>query len=413
MERCIIHSDLNSFYASVECIKRPEISSMPVIVCGNPTLRHGIVLAKNAKAKKCGITTGNTIGECSRKSNNLVSIHTEYDDYIASSKKIYTIYRRYSDYVENFGIDECWLDITNIQGKDKGIGVSREIMEDIKKETGLTVSLGVSYNKTFAKLGSHLAGINELISITRENFRKTIWNVPVKHLMFSGNATTKKLRSINIFTIGDLARADKTAIKNLLGVNGLNLMDRANGIDNTPVNHYLKKRIHKSISSGITMPIDLTTKERVTHLIFCLTEELTYRMRKYDYRGNTVHISVKSPELKTIRYSSVMPYHTCSTERISRTAISLYDANSCRHPKIRALTVTVDGIIAGQLQLNLAAVDSLKEELLEHTIDDINRRFDTGVFRASKLVLTPVTDYFSKHSGLHKVAFSQNVSKID
>ena len=413
MKKCILHSDLNSFYASVECCKRPELMDLPVIVCGNPSLRHGVVIAKNQKAKICGIHTGDTVGDCKNKSKSLVTVHTDYEDYINYSKKIYGIYRSYSDYIENFGIDECWLDITNIKGRDNGVSVAKEIMNTIKKETGLTVSVGVSFNKSFAKLGSHLAGNDELIAITGDNFKKLIWNVPVDNLMSAGHSTTNKLHKLNIFTIGDLAKADRNIIKKRLGVNGLRLIDKANGIDSASIAHHSHKRVHKSLSTGITMPVNLTSDSQISHLIFCLTEELTHRMRRYNYRGRRVHITIKNPDMKIANYSANLPFHTCSTRYISREAISLYHLHKSFHPSVRAVTVTVDDFTVNELQLNLTAVDALKDEALEHAIDNINQVLPSGVFRASKLELTPITDYFSKHSGLHKVAFSNNVSNIE
>lgn len=413
MERCILHSDLNSFYASVECSKRPELENLPVVVCGNPSLRHGIVLAKNPKAKACNITTGDTIQECRKKSKNVVPIHTDYEDYIAYSKKVYNIYREYSDYVENFGIDECWIDITDLQGKDNGISLGNEIKDRIKKETGITVSIGASFNKTFAKLGSDLAARDSLVAITKENYKTLAWNQPVSSLMYAGKATSKVLTSMGILTIGALAKADRDFITKKLGVNGAALRDKARGIDDSPVNRWDKIHIHKSMSSGITMPMDLHTKEQISHLIFCLCEELTYRMRKYGYRGKKLFLSLKSPSLNVKKYSVLLPFSTCSCKHIAQQAIALFNAHSSRHPAIRAASVGIGEITADQMQIDLLAYSTIKEEALEFTIDGINSRFSTGIFRASKLDINATTDYFGKHLGLHKVAFSHNVESIE
>lgn len=413
MDRCILHSDLNSFYASVECCKRPEISGFPVVVCGNPSLRHGIVIAKNPQAKACNIKTGDTINECRRKAKNLVGVHTDYDDYIARSKAVRSIYQRYSSRVENFGIHECWIDVTDIQGKDMGTSLGNEIREVIKKETGLTVAVGASYNKTFAKLGSDLAGRDSTFSISHRNYRYTVWHQPVQQLMFAGRATTKVLHKLNIYTIGDLAAYDKDVIKKQLGVNGATLIDKARGIDNEPVSPHDAKHIHKSISSGITMPVDLMSQSEVTHLIFCLVEDMTYRMRKYGYRGKKLHLSIKSPSLQTVSYSCNLPFYTCSTKHISNCASELFMEHSSMHPRVRAITIGLGDITTSGFQLDLLAYGAMKEEALEFTLDSINSRFPSGIFRASKLDLNPTSDYFGKHLGLHKVAFSSNVNNIE
>ena len=204
MERVILHCDMNNFYASVELLSRPDLKGMPVAVCGDPEGRHGIVLAKNQLAKDAGVITAETVWQAKKKCPGLQFVRPHHDRYKEYSDRINKIYLEYTDMVEPFSIDESWLDVTASQklfGSGKQIGDA--IRRRIKSELGLTLSVGVSYNKIFAKMGSEYRKPDATTEITQENFKELLWNKPVGELFFVGFATAEKLKNLNIHTIGD------------------------------------------------------------------------------------------------------------------------------------------------------------------------------------------------------------------
>ncbi|MBR1454554.1 MAG: DNA polymerase IV [Lachnospiraceae bacterium] len=234
MDRAILHCDMNNFYASVECMLDPSIRNMPVAVCGSAEERRGIVLAKNYFAKDFGVKTGDAIWQAKKKCPNLVVVDKpHFDEYSKYSRLARNLYREYTDLVEPMGLDECWLDVTastRLFGKPKKI--ADELRERGKKEFNLTISVGVSFNKTFAKLGSDLKKPDATTVISRENFKDVVWPLPVSSLIGIGRKTTEKLKQVFIYTVGDLARTKKERLKALFGKNGIALYNCANGLEN-------------------------------------------------------------------------------------------------------------------------------------------------------------------------------------
>ena len=233
MERTILHVDCNSFYASVECFLNPNIRKYPVAVCGDVENRHGIILAKNEYAKKFSVTTGDTVWEAQEKCPGLVCVPAHFDRYLRFSRMARSIYEDYTDRVEPFGLDECWLDIT--APRVDGEQIAQEIRARIKKELGITVSIGVSFNKIFAKLGSDYKKPDAVTVISKENYRQKVWPLPVNTLLYVGRATTRKLFLRNIQTIGELAQADSDMLHSILGKMGLVIQSFADGRDTAPL----------------------------------------------------------------------------------------------------------------------------------------------------------------------------------
>jgi len=288
----------NNFYASAECLYKPEIRDKPVIVCGDVEARHGIVLAKNYPAKALGIKTGEAIWEAKQKCPGLVTMQADFKKYMRISRLARMIYADYSDKIEAFGIDENWMDIS---GTEKIFGTRLEVADEIRKrlrdEIGLTGSVGVSFNKIFAKLGSDMKKPDATTVITEDNFRQIVWPLPVGDLLYVGRATNRKLANRAIYTIGDLANRDIYDLKLLLGVWGETLWHFANGLDSAPVRQSGEENIVKSVGNSTTTARDLINNEDVKLIMYVLAESVAARLRKHGLKCKTVSISIRGNDL--------------------------------------------------------------------------------------------------------------------
>lgn len=260
MERVILHCDMNNFYASVECLHNPSIRGKPVAVCGDAELRHGIVLAKNYIAKSYGIKTGDVIWEARQKCKDLVVISANFPLYLRFSQLARKIYERYTDQIESFGIDECWLDVTGSSCFGTGEQIANEIREAIKFELGCTTSIGVSWNKIFAKLGSDMKKPDATTVISKDNYKDTIFKLPAEDLLYVGRTTNAKLKKLNINTIGDVAQADIEFLKMRLGKWGEYLWIFANGYDQSNVSLNGAESVIKSVGNSTTTIRDLENR---------------------------------------------------------------------------------------------------------------------------------------------------------
>ena len=279
MERIILHCDLNNFFASVSLLYNQTLYNSPVAVCGDKEQRHGIVLAKNEIAKSFGVKTAEAIWEAKSKCPDLIILPPIYDKYEEFSKKAQEIYLRYTDKLEPFGIDECWLDVTGStllfgSGED----IANKIREEIKAELGITVSVGVSFNKVFAKLGSDMKKPDGITVISPENFRDKVWPLPVGDLLFVGGKTVQKLNSSGIFTIGDIANCEEDMLVRLFGKNGADLRRSALGEDNSPVKDIKDTQKPKSIGRSVTLSHDFTTTDEVWQTFITLAEDISSRI---------------------------------------------------------------------------------------------------------------------------------------
>lgn len=305
-DRIILHCDLNNFFASCSLLFNPTLKDMPVAVCGDSENRHGIVLAKNEIAKQFGIKTAEPIFQAQRKCKDLVILPPLYDAYEEYSKKAQEIYSRYTDIIEPFGIDECWLDVTGstlLFGS--GEQIANSIRKTIKKELGLTVSVGVSFNKVFAKLGSDMKKPDGTTVISRENFKEKVWSLPVSDLLFVGKSTTDKLKSIGINLIGDVSICDDATLTRLLGKNGLSLKNYALGLDNSPVTPITQDTKPKSIGKSTTCSKDFESNDEVWKEFLKFAQTISDSLRKHNlYAGGVqVHIRTSSLAVKEFSYS--------------------------------------------------------------------------------------------------------------
>ena len=378
MERIILHSDLNNFYASVECLYHPELREKPVAVCGDPELRHGIVLAKNQLAKGCGIKTGEVLWQARQKCPELVLVPPSYERYLSYSAMAKEIYQEYTDQVESFGLDECWLDVTGSTALfGGGCTLADRIRERIRRELGVTASVGVSFNKVFAKLGSDLRKPDATTAISPRDFREKIWPLPVQTLLYVGRATQNKLQRYGIRTIGELARADRGMLQFALGKNGLMLWAFANGLDTSPVSNIGAKSLIKSIGNSTTTPRDLLSDGEVRITLLVLSESVAARMREHQFRCRTVQLSVRSSDLTAYERQEKLLRPTCTAQEMFEAAFRLYkrhhDGSPIRSLGVRACDLLLEDALQMSFLPELRRAERL--ETLERTMDQLRARF--------------------------------------
>lgn len=379
MDREILHCDCNAFFASVECVFNPDLKNVPMAVAGNPDDRHGIILAKNEIAKKFGVKTAETVWQARKKCPGLVLVPPRHGAYSDFSEKVNNIYLRYTDMVEPFGIDESWLDVTGSRllfGDGKTI--ADEIRETVKNELGLTVSVGVSFNKVFAKIGSDYKKPDATTVITRENYTDIVYPLPVSDLLYAGKSTCESLRKLGIFTIGDLAGADEKILVRLLGKNGSILYRYARGEDMSAVAKYDDGEEIKSVGNSMTFRRDLVAYDEFCTGISVLSESVARRLRAKKLKCTTVQISVKTPDFKIFSKQKPLLRPTNLARDIESAAESLLIVPGKKPDPVRALSVTGMGLVSDNApeQLLLVPDDATeKREKLETVIDEIKNRY--------------------------------------
>ncbi len=380
MERVILHSDLNSFYASVECMKNPEIRDKPVAVGGSVEQRHGIILTKNLIAKGYGVKTGEAIWQAKQKCPGLIVVRPDYKTYLYFSSEARRIYSSYTDLIEAFGIDECWLDVTeSCKLFGNGEHIANEIRRRMKEELGITSSIGVSYNKIFAKLGSDMKKPDATTVITQKDFKQKVWPLPVSDLLYVGRSTAKKLINIGIYTIGDLANLNLSFLKKLLGKWGETLWIFANGLDTVSVMKTDQHSTIKGIGNSMTTPRDLVNNEDVKLLLYVLSESVSERLRRHNFKGSTIELYIRDKELNSIDRQSKLNFSSCVTSDIADKAFEIFLDNWKWEKPIRSIGVRATDLVTAdtyvQLSLFYDEKQKLKEEQLEYSIDEIRKRF--------------------------------------
>ncbi len=394
MERTILHCDCNSFYASVECVFHPELKEVPMAVCGDEKARHGIILAKNLLAQKCGVKTAETIWQAKKKCPELVLVKPRHDAYLEFSKRVNAIYERYTDMVEPFGIDESWLDVTGSKLLfGDGEKIANEIRNAVKEEIGITVSVGVSFNKVFAKLGSDYKKPDATTVITKENFKDIVWPLPVNNLLYVGKSSEKVFSKIGITTIGDLAKTPESLLLSKLGKMGVQLHAFANGNDNDAVASIYDKREAKSVGNGMTFKRNLLGIDDIRSGIMYLADTVATRLRKHGYKGRTVAVSVKDPQFKTVSRQVTVDEPVFLAKDICDIAtellISFWDLNK----PVRALTVTVSKFDEGDGGKQLSFFveqkcekEHKKQQNLEETMDKIRTKYGLNAISYLKIL---------------------------
>ena len=399
MKRVILHCDANNFYASVECAKNPALKGYALAVGGDEEKRSGIILAKSNEAKKMGVSTGEPIWQAKQKCPDLLILPPDFSAYTQYSNALFKIYSSYTDKVECFGLDECWLDLSDTPFGKNGKATADEIREQVKKELGITISVGVSFTKVFAKLGSDYKKPDATTVFDENNFKKIVWNLPVSDLLMVGRQTTKFFENVGIRSIGDLANMSRELLKEKLGIVGEHLHDYANGVEIDSVKNYYDHDIPSSVGNGSTASKDMNTESEAMSLIVTLCESVATRLRQYGLKACGVHLGLKSNEFKYAGKQNPLPNPSNnSADMINESHILLQELwLPTMEIPLRAITVTAINLISSDegYQQNFFADDepTLKEENLEKSVDKIRDKYGyNSIQRGRTLINTFTTD---------------------
>ncbi|MBR4910162.1 MAG: DNA polymerase IV [Clostridia bacterium] len=390
-DRIILHCDLNNFFASVSLLERPELKETPVAVCGSVEARHGIVLAKNEAAKKYGVKTAEAVWEAKKKCPDLVILPPDYEKYHAFSLAAREIYARYTDLIEPFGIDECWLDVTGstlLFGS--GEEIADKIRNDIKRELGVTISVGVSFNKVFAKLGSDMKKPDAITVISRENFKKKVWPLPAGDLLFIGKHTVEKLNGSGVFTVGDLSLCDDDMLRRLFGKNGLLLKKYALGLDDSPVCPPDENYKPKSVGRSTTPDHDITDRGEVWRIYLKLAEQISDELRQTGLyaTGVQIHTRDTSLNIKEVARATAVPVN--SALLIAKYGMELFDKTyrwnlPLRSVGIRAINLKGDNVAVQEDLFGLSLKDE-KIEKVEDSLFDLRNRFGKSSIKRGRTI---------------------------
>lgn len=389
-ERVILHCDLNNFFASVSLLFNPTLRSVPVAVCGDKEQRHGIVLAKNEAAKRCGVKTAEAIFEARAKCPELVILPPMMDKYKEYSEKAHRIYEEYTDMIEPFGIDECWLDVTGSRLLfGSGEEIADKIRREIKQKLGITVSVGVSFNKVFAKLGSDMKKPDGITVISRENFREKIWRLPISDLLFVGRKTTDRLRSCGICTIGNAALCSDEMLERLLGKNGLELKRYALGEDNSPVSRQHEKATPKSIGRSVTRQQDFKTPDEIWGMFLSLAREISDSLREQGLYAGGVQVHIRNAALSVKEFSRSYPDSVNGAKIIAERGMELLNEHFGFTEPLRSVGLRAINLRGYQTAIQEDIFgDSEKretEEKIESSIYELRKKFgSTSITRAAE-----------------------------
>lgn len=378
-ERTILHVDCDAFYASVECLLNPSLRGKPVAVIGDPELRHGIVLAKSQEAKQCGVQTGDAIWRAKQKCRELTVVPAQFNQYLKFSRLSKEIFADYSDRCESFGLDESWIDLTGCTRLfGEGPLVANEIRRRMKSELGITASVGISFNKVFAKLGSDMNKPDGVTVIPYDSFKDKVWPLPVKDLLYVGRATTRKLASYGITTIGALAQTSVDFLERRFGKVGRMLWLFANGLDTAPVSNIGAKSLIKSVGNSITAPRDLVSNADIRITLYTLCESVAERLREHSFRCRTVVITIRDNELFSYERQMKLERPACTAKEIFGAAYALYLKHHTGGKPVRSLGVRAANLLLldpVQLSLYQDVAKAQAQERLEEAIDDMRGRF--------------------------------------
>ena len=389
--RTILHADLNNCFASIESISHPEYKKIPFAVGGDEEMRHGIILAKNEIAKKYGIKTGEPLLSARQKCPQLKVVKPNYELYDEYCTKVRNMYCEYTDQVEPFGMDESWLDVS---GSALLFGSGKEIAEElrsrVKKEFGLTISVGVSFNKVFAKLGSDYKKPDAVTVISPENYREIVWNLPVEEMLFVGRATKFKLNRVGIRTIGELASVSEDYLITVFGKNGSILYNFANGTEMSPVKRITECDVIKSIGHSTTTPRDMTNISDVNLIFNLLAEQVCRRLRSHSMKYNVVQIYLRDTNLFGFERQMKLPFPTDISGEVCAAAMELLRKNYKFNVPLRSVGIRAAALSRSDEPTQLSFfVDAVKEEKmrnLEFAKDAINKRYGRRAIQRAVLL---------------------------
>lgn len=387
--RTILHCDLNNFYASVAMKENPELRQKAIAVGGSVEERHGIILAKNEEAKKFGVATGEPIWQARQKCANLIVVPPDFKSYTKYSKLTRQIYERYTDLIEPFGIDECWLDVTGSRRLfGTGLEIAERLRSEVKAELGLTISVGVSFNKIFAKIGSDLKKPDAVSEIPFNRFREIVWPMQVGSLLGIGRSTGKALNDLGIFTVGDLAAADPESLRLRLGKNGELLHAFANGNENSPVMRCDYVETPKSVGRSVTCPKDICCIKDAHKVLLRLSEEVAAQLRRQNLQAFSLQVSIRDCNLETHSFLSALQMSVQSADMIAKEATRLLQKNYDFNLPLRSIGVRVQKLEPYEPQFQLSFLEDrmsvLRHDALERSVDKIREKHGgASVVRAS------------------------------
>ena len=373
-DKVILHSDVNNFFASVECSLKPELKGKAVAVAGNPLKRTGIILAKNEIAKKMGVKTGQVIGEAMALCPDLICLPPHFDLYEKISQELIQLYLGYTNFVEPLGMDECWLDITGCEQylHKSGKEIADEIREKIKQKFNFTVSIGVSFSKIFAKLGSDLKKPDYTTVIDYDNYKNITYKLPLNSIIGIGRKLEKKFSSIDVKTIGDFVKLDDNFIHNTMGKNGKELKDNLMGLSSPPVMDYYKMPAPKSIGNGTTTAEDIVSRDEIKKVISFLTELISKRLINHEVFANTISITIKNSNLKTF-HKSIKISPTNSLKELTNEALKLADSIWNYNTPVRAIRINTSSFSSANIK-QLSLFDTPKKDI-SNVMNNISNKY--------------------------------------
>ncbi len=393
-DRTIFHCDCDAFFASVEETFHPEYKNQPMAVAGDPESRHGIILAKNALAKRCGIKTAETIWSARQKCPELLLAPPRHGTYGEFCRRVNEIYGQYTDRVEPFSIDESFLDLTgclHLFGGDAA-RLAHEIRLRVERECGITISVGVSWNKNFAKLGSDLNKPNNICLITRENYREVVWPLPVEELFGVGKNAAAQLHRWGICTVGDLVTADEAFMLRQFGKMGPHLQRCANGLDESPVIPADRGDPAKSVGNGMTFRRDLVTERDIRTGVIALADSVASRLRQAGLKCRTVQVTIKDVALKSIQRQKQCQHPTNLAADLTRVALDVIHTAWQPGRPIRLLTITAQNLRpADETEEQLSFFEAAqpqgqKTERIEQAMDNIREKYGRQSIRPGAII---------------------------
>ena len=394
-DRVILHCDMNNFYASVERLFDPKLFGVPVAVCGRESDRHGIVLAKSEEAKRSGVKTGDTVWQAREKCPEIRIVEPHFERYVKYSRIAQEMYSEYTDLVEPFGMDECWLDVSASRlAFGDGFSIAEELRQRMKKETGLTISIGLSFNKVFAKLGSDMKKPDALTVIPRKKMEETVWPLPVGEMLGVGRRSAETLRRFGIHTLGDLAKADDLFLKMKFGKVGERMKAWARGEDDSPVLPCDCEAPMKSVGHGTTPPKDLSTPEEVWLLILALMQDVGEKLRFHGKKANGIAVECKDRNFSVRSMQKKLLCPTDCTMTLAREAFSLFQAKYYFREPIRSLSVrAIDLERASATQLSLfTEKKELRGETLDRACDRLRGVYGKDIVKNASILSTYIPD---------------------
>ena len=392
MEKQILHIDVNNAFLSwtaVDMLKKGseiDIREIPAIIGGDESKRSGIVLAKSMKAKECGIRTAETIYQARQKCPNLKIFNSNFKIYRTYSNALYNLLLQYTDKIERFSIDECFLDMTEYLMKDTLLNKAKEISKRVKEELGFTVNIGVANNKLLAKMASDFSKPDKIHTLYQKEIAEKMWPLPISELFMLGKKTVPKLYNLQIRTIGDLAKSDKKMLEKKFGKHGIMMWEYANGIDNSEVKY--EKENPKGIGNSITLPQNISDIKKLEEILLALTEQVTYRLRRYHLLANTVNVQLRTKDFEDTSHQGKLLVATSTTKEIYHKAKELLEQMYQKGMSIRLIGVRVDNLIEkGEQQLSLFQdEENKKQEKLDKTIDELKEKYGyNSITRAGKM----------------------------